>query len=282
MASCPSNQRWPRPAQRQASCLSGHRRRRWRTWRQARRSSNRRDRRRADSSRAVRAAAAGRPRLAGALSAAADGIGFPLLVKAAAGGGGRGMRRIDTPAELAAGAASASREAAAAFGDGSVYLERLVENARHVEVQLLGDASGSIVALGERDCSVQRRHQKLVEEAPAPGLSATTPGRAARAGGAHRRRRRADQRRDGGVPARAERRVLVPGGQCPLAGRARRHRARDRHGHRAEQLWIAAGRTLSPAVRGAAAEATRPSRHAIEVRISAEDPAREFAPAPGA
>ena len=76
------------------------------------------------------------------------------------------------PAELAAGAASASREAAASFGDGSVYLERLVENARHVEVQLLGDASGSIVALGERDCSVQRRHQKLVEEAPAPGLSA--------------------------------------------------------------------------------------------------------------
>jgi acetyl/propionyl-CoA carboxylase alpha subunit len=95
--------------------------------------------------------------------AAAEEIGFPLLVKAAAGGGGRGMRRVERAADLPAALASGSAEALAAFGDGSVYLEREIRPARHVEVQLLADADGSIVALGERDCSLQRRHQKLVE-----------------------------------------------------------------------------------------------------------------------
>ncbi len=166
------------------------------------------------------------------LATAAGRIGFPLLVKAAAGGGGRGMRRVDRADDLAAGASSASREALAAFGDGSVYLERLVENARHVEVQLLGDGSGSIVALGERDCSVQRRHQKLVEEAPAPGLSAARRAELHESGRAHRRSGRPDQRRDGGVPAGADGRVLVPGGQRAAAGRARGDRTRDRPRHR--------------------------------------------------
>ncbi len=103
--------------------------------------------------------------------ATADEVGYPVLLKAAAGGGGRGMVRVDTPGELAASFATASAEAQAAFGDGRIYVERYVANARHVEVQLLGDRHGTIVHLGDRDCSVQRRFQKLVEEAPAAALS---------------------------------------------------------------------------------------------------------------
>ena len=105
------------------------------------------------------------------LEATATEIGFPLLVKAAAGGGGRGMRRVRALEDLADALLAGSAEAASAFGDGSVYLEREISPARHIEVQLLGDAHGTIVALGERDCSLQRRHQKVVEEAPAPGLT---------------------------------------------------------------------------------------------------------------
>src|SRR4029077_11850824 len=110
-----------------------------------------------------------RPDQVGAILDAAERIGFPLLVKAAAGGGGRGVGRVTSARELPAALASGSHEAASAFGDGSVYLEREIAPARHVEVQLLGDATGRVIAIGERDCSLQRRHQKLVEEAPAPG-----------------------------------------------------------------------------------------------------------------
>jgi acetyl-CoA carboxylase biotin carboxylase subunit len=102
--------------------------------------------------------------------AAAREIGFPVLLKAAAGGGGKGMRVVRESGELSRAFEAASREAQAAFGDGRVYLERCIERPRHVEIQVLGDTHGNVVHLGERECSIQRRHQKLIEEAPAPRL----------------------------------------------------------------------------------------------------------------
>ena len=101
----------------------------------------------------------------------ADEVGFPLLVKAAAGGGGRGMRVVRTSEELEEALAAAGREAEGAFADGTLYCERYIERPRHVEVQLLADAYGNVIAVGDRDCSVQRRHQKVLEEAPAPRLA---------------------------------------------------------------------------------------------------------------
>ncbi len=104
------------------------------------------------------------------LHSAARKVGYPVLLKACAGGGGNGMRRVDAEKELADAYRAASSEAQTAFGDGSVYVEKLIERPRHVEVQFLADAAGRIVCLGERDCSIQRRHQKLIEETPSPAV----------------------------------------------------------------------------------------------------------------
>ena len=216
-----------------------------------------------------------------AIIAAANGIGYPLLVKAAAGGGGRGMRTVDRPGDLPGSVAAASGEALAAFGDGAVYLERQVLPARHIEVQLLGDATGRVIALGERDCSIQRRHQKLVEEAPAPGLSASqrreVHDRAIRIGIAAGLRN----------AATAEFLLDTEGRFWFLEVNAR---LQVEHGitelisgidivH--EQFWLAAGRPLSAEARAAGERAGEPAGHAIEVRISLEDPAREFLPLAG-
>ena len=109
-----------------------------------------------------------------ALLAVASGVGYPVLVKASAGGGGKGMRVVREPSELVAAVAGARREAQSSFGDATVFLERYVERARHVEVQVFGDVDGDVVHLFERECSVQRRHQKVVEESPSPGATTRT------------------------------------------------------------------------------------------------------------
>ncbi|MCB9176373.1 MAG: acetyl-CoA carboxylase biotin carboxylase subunit [Caldilineae bacterium] len=105
-----------------------------------------------------------------ALAAAAE-IGFPLLIKASAGGGGKGMRRVDRAEDVAGALSAARREAAKAFGDDTIYLEKLVEGARHVEIQVLADTHGKVLHLGERECSMQRRHQKVLEECPSPAVT---------------------------------------------------------------------------------------------------------------
>jgi len=221
------------------------------------------------------------PEAAGRAAARAEEVGWPLLVKAAAGGGGRGMRRVDRAGDLQAALLAASAEAATAFGDGSVYLERYMDRARHVEVQLLGDQAGAIVALGERDCSVQRRHQKLVEEAPAPGL---TPGQ--------RREVHAlaiQAARTFGLSNAATAEFLLgPDGRFWFL--EVNTRLQVEHGVTElvsgidlvqEQLWIAAGRQLGERVLEAADAAPAPASHAIEVRVSAEDPAVGFLPVTG-
>jgi acetyl/propionyl-CoA carboxylase alpha subunit len=211
----------------------------------------------------------------------AERIGFPLLVKAAAGGGGRGMRRVTKAADLPAALASGSHEAASAFGDGAVYLEREIAPARHIEVQLLGDATGRVVAIGERDCSLQRRHQKLVEEAPAPGLSTDERRhlhelavRVATAAGLRNAATAEFLRAPDGAFYFLEvnTRLQVEHGVTELVSGLDIVR---------EQLWLAAGRPLSDAALAAAASAAEPTSHAIEVRLSAEDPGHDFAPTPG-
>src|SRR5512146_1677489 len=197
-------------------------------------------------------------------------IGYPVLVKAAGGGGGRGLRVVRGAAELEHAVAVASAEAAAAFGDPRVYLERYVERGRHVEVQLLGDGD-SVIHLGDRDCSVQRRYQKLIEEAPAPGLDAGLRDRlraAAVALGRHLRYRGAgtveflvDTERGEFYFLEVNARIQV---EHPVT------EAITGIDIVAEQLAIAEGRPL----RLTQGDVTF-AGHAIEVRGNAEDPERD-------
>ena len=215
------------------------------------------------------------------LIAEAERIGFPLLVKAAAGGGGRGMRRVERARDLPTALLDGSHEAAASFGDGRVYLEREIAPARHIEVQLLGDATGRVIALGERDCSLQRRHQKLVEEAPAPGLTiderraihALAVAVASSAGLTNAATAEFLRAEDGSFHfLEVNTRLQVEHGVTELVTGLDIVR---------EQFHLAAGHPLSAAAFQAADRAAEPAGHAIEVRIAAEDPGNAFAPSPG-
>ncbi len=211
----------------------------------------------------------------------ADRIGYPLMVKASAGGGGRGMRRVERAADLPIALTAAAAEAMSAFGDGTLYLEREIEQARHVEVQVLGDETGRVVAVGERDCSIQRRHQKLVEESPAPGLTATERRRlhdaavriATAAGLVNVATVEFLRGADGATYfLEVNTRLQVEHGVTELVTGLDLVR---------EQFRLAAGEALSDAVLAAADRAAEPTRHAIEVRLTAEDPSRAFTPTPG-
>ena len=209
--------------------------------------------------------------------ALAAAIGAPLLIKAVGGGGGRGMKRVDDLAELRAQMEMASAEAGAAFGDARVYLERYVSQGRHVEVQLLGDGAGGVVHLGERDCSVQRRYQKLIEETPAPGLSDDF--RAAIHAAAVTFAERLHYRGAGTVEFLVD---MVRGEFYFLEMNARiqvEHPVTEMVTGVdlvAEQIAIANGEGL----RFAQSDIVL-SGSAIECRVNAEDPARDFHPSPG-
>jgi len=204
----------------------------------------------------------------------AEQLGYPLLVKAAAGGGGRGMRVVRAPAELDDAVGAAQREAEAAFGDGTVFLERYLERPRHVEIQLLTDADGEVVTLGERECSVQRRHQKVLEESPSPGLDPATRVRMSEAAAAFAR---AVGYRGAGTAEF----VLAADGEVfflELNGRIQvEHPVTELVTGLdlvEQQLRIATGESL------VALSHNVPSGHAVEVRLYAEDP-RTFLPQAG-
>jgi acetyl-CoA carboxylase biotin carboxylase subunit len=231
------------------------------------------------------AAAAGTPTVPGSTGTAtlaealelAEGIGYPILVKAAAGGGGRGIRIARDAGELRTVFEQAALEAGAAFGDSSLYVERFLDPARHVEVQVLGDGRGEVVHLYERECSLQRRRQKLIEESPSPALDADT--RAAMAAAALRVAKAVDYESAGTVEFLLD----VATGSFYFIEMNTRIQVEHPVTEMVtgvdlvqEQLRIARGEGLSfgqddVALRGAA----------IEVRVNAEDPAQGFMPSPG-
>jgi len=204
-------------------------------------------------------------------------IGAPLLIKAVGGGGGRGMKRVDRLEDIADAIKLAASEAGAAFGDSRVYLERFVARGRHVEVQILGDGEGHVVHLGERDCSVQRRYQKLIEETPAPGLSEQFRARIHAAGvrfaerisyrGAGTVEFLVDLERDAFYFLEMNARIQV---EHPVT------EAVTGVDLVAEQIAVAEGRGLRFQQKDIKREGC-----AIECRINAEDPARDFHPSPG-
>lgn len=206
----------------------------------------------------------------------AAALGYPVMLKAAAGGGGKGMRLVASEVELESAVRTARSEAANAFSDPSVYLEKYLERPRHIEVQILGDAHGKLVHLGERECSLQRRHQKLVEESPSPSIdrtvrarmceAATTIGRAAGYANAGTVEFLVDQERkfyflEMNARLQVEHPVteLVTGIDLVK-----------------EQIRIASGEPL-----GFSQEEIKPRGHALECRIYAEDPGHNFFPSPG-
>ena len=216
------------------------------------------------------------------LAAAAAQVGFPALVKAAAGGGGRGMRVVESQEELAAAVDGASREAAAAFGDGTVFLERWLASSRHVEIQLLGDLHGNLVHCFERECSIQRRHQKIIEEAPSPvvseelrariGAAAVAAGQAIGYSSAGTVEFLVEQPADGSAPTEfwfleVNTRLQV---EHPVTEEITGLDLVR------EQLRIAQGEQL-----GFEQESLSISGHAIEARLYAEDPANDFLPQTG-
>ena len=211
-----------------------------------------------------------------ATAAAAERLGYPVLLKAAAGGGGKGMRVVRSARELPSLLAQARGEAASAFGDDRVFLEKLVERPRHVEVQVLADAHGHVVHLGERECSIQRRHQKLIEESPSPVVDAATR---ARIGGMAIAAARAAGYVNAGTVE------FLRGADGAFYFMEVNARLQVEHPVTEmvsgidlvkEMLRVAAGCEL-----GFTQEEVRLVGHAIECRIVAEDPERNFMPAPG-
>ena len=205
----------------------------------------------------------------------AETIGFPVIIKAAAGGGGKGMRVSNDPDDFLRAFQLAKSEALSAFGNGDVYVEKYLARPRHVEFQILGDQFGHVIHLGERDCSVQRRHQKLVEEAPCPVM---TPELRARMGEAAVRGAKAIDY----VGAGTIEMLLNEDGAFYFMEMNTRIQVEHPVTEMItgvdlvkEQIRVAAGQPLS-------VEAMPPLRgHVIECRVNAEDPARNFQPAPG-
>jgi acetyl-CoA carboxylase biotin carboxylase subunit len=212
-----------------------------------------------------------------AARAAAARVGYPVLLKATAGGGGRGMRVVAAERDLAGAMEAASSEAKAAFGDGTLYMEKFLRHAHHIEVQVLGDTQGNIIHLGERDCSTQRRHQKLIEEAPSPVLDAALRDRLCES--ALRLARQANYRSAGTIEfvydevandayfLEMNTRIQV---EHPVTEMV------TGEDLVAEQIRIAAGEPIS-----FKQSDVRLAGHAIECRINAEDAANNFMPSPG-